>query len=242
VSAAQLSVIVPAYNEATSLPNTLARLDLAVSSSGAEVEVVVVDDASTDGTREVAQSCGARVVAEARRGGVARARNSGAAAAVGDVLVFVDADVLVPQATLARVVRAMAEPGCIGGAFDTDYRPHRRVIALYLRFWRAVGLLFRMAQGACQFCSREAFEALGGYDERQWMGEDVEFWWRLRRLARRRGEHVEHVRDLKVVPSCRRFDQWPVWRTLVFTNPVTVTLLARRRRAWWSGWYEAPPR
>ncbi len=155
---------------------------------------------------------------------------------------FVDADVLVPDATLARIVDAMTQPGCVGGAFDTDYRPRRRALRAYLRMWRAVGLALRMAQGACQFCSRDAFAALGGYDERHWMGEDVEFWWRLRRLARRRGQRVVHVRDIRVVPSSRRYDQWPLWRTLLLTNPVTVTLLARRRRTWWPGWYQAPPR
>jgi glycosyltransferase involved in cell wall biosynthesis len=237
----QLSVIVPAYNEAHTLREALAHLDRAIRFAGKPVEVLVVDNGSTDETVEVATACGARVVAEPRRG-VARARNAGVAAAGGDPLVFMDADVLLPESALARVAETMAAPACIGGAFDTDYRPRRRLLALYLRFWRAVGLAFRMAQGACQFCSREAFEALGGYDERQWMGEDVEFWWRLRRLARRWGASVEYIRDLKAVPSCRRYDQWPVWRTLLLTNPATVTLFARWGRAWRSGWYEAPPR
>jgi glycosyltransferase involved in cell wall biosynthesis len=238
----QLSVIVPAYNEAAALPETLEQLNRAGRFSHAKVEVVVVDNGSTDGTAELARAQGAHVVPEPRRAGVGLVRNAGAGAARGDVLVFADADVLLPEPSLARVVGAMADPACIGGAFDTDYRPRRRAIALYVRFWRAVGLGFRMAQGACQFCSREAFETLGGYDERQWMGEDVEFWWRLRRLARRRSAHVEYIRDLKVVPSCRRYDQWPVWRTLLVTNPMFVTLFARWRRAWWSGWYQAPPR
>jgi GT2 family glycosyltransferase len=99
-----------------------------------------------------------------------------------------------------------------------------------------------MAQGACQFYRRETFSALGGYDERTWMGEDVELWWRLKRDARRRGARVEYVRDVRVRPSCRRYDQWPLWRTLVLTNPAATTLLARARRAWSQGWYESPPR
>ena len=238
----QLSVVVPAYNEAAWLPGTLAQLKRASRSSRVAVQLIVVDNGSTDDTAAVASAHGARVVSERRRAGVGGARNAGAAAAEGDVLVFLDADVLLPESALARVVHVMADPECIGGAFDNDYRPRRRVLTLYLRFWRVVGQSFRMAQGGCQFCSREAFEALGGYDEGQWMGEDVEFWWRLRRLARRRGAHVEHIRDLKGVPSCRRYDQWPLWRTLLLTNPVTVTLFARSRRAWWAGWYEAPPR
>jgi glycosyltransferase involved in cell wall biosynthesis len=238
----QLSVIVPAYNEAVALPETLAQLNRAVAWSDAAVEVLVVDNGSIDCTAESARAGGATVVTEPVRRGVGGARNAGARRARGDVLVFVDADVLIPERALARVVEAMSNPACLGGAFDTEYRPRRRVLALYLRFWRVVALSFRMAQGACQFCSRQAFEKLGGYDERQWMGEDVEFWWRLRRLARRRGSRVEYIRDLRVVPSCRRYDSWPLWRTLLLTNPLCTALFARWRRAWWSGWYIAPPR
>jgi glycosyltransferase involved in cell wall biosynthesis len=238
-----ISIVVPAYNEALVLPQTLATLNRGAAAlpSGA-VELIVVDNGSSDGTAEVAASHGAQAVPEPRGRGVGRARNAGAAASSGDVLMFVDADVVLPDVALLRVASAMADSACLGGAFDTDYRPSRRAMRSYLRFWRAVGLTFRMAQGACQFCSREAFDALGGYDERLWMGEDVEFWWRLRRLARRRGARVEYVRDVRAMPSCRRYDQWPVWRTLLLTNPAFVALFGRSRRAWRSGWYETPPR
>ena len=98
-----------------------------------------------------------------------------------------------------------------------------------------------MAQGATQFCRRDAFDALGGYDETLFMGEDVDYYRRLKGLARRRGGGVSFVEDVRVVPSTRRFDQWRLWRTLVWTNPLFV-LLFRRRRAAWRGWYERVPR
>ena len=98
----RLSVIVPAYNEGRALRGTLTRLGEAVRLAGIPVEVLVVDNGSTDDTTEVATACGARVVAEPRRG-VARARNTGAAAARAQVLVFMDADVLLPERALARI-------------------------------------------------------------------------------------------------------------------------------------------
>jgi hypothetical protein len=59
--------------------------------------------------------------------------------------------------------------------------------------------------------------------------------------ARRRGAAVEVPIDVTVSQSARRFDRWPLWRTLLFTNPLFILLLRRRASAW-AGWYERPPR
>ena len=99
---------------------------------------------------------------------------------------------------------------------------------------RAAGL----AQGATQFCLRDTFTALGGYDESLFMGEDVDFYARMRRHAKHVAGSVRFIDELIVVPSCRRFDQWPLWRTLIWTNPLVIALL-RRVRSVWRGWYDA---
>jgi glycosyltransferase involved in cell wall biosynthesis len=237
-------VIVPAYNEERYLPGTLESIQHARAflraRSGTAVEILVVDNASTDATAKVAARCGARVIEEPQAG-VARARNAGGRGAGGDILVFVDADTLVPPSALARIQDELADARCIGGAVDTRYRPRRRVMRVYLAFWRVLGKLARTAQGATQFCRRDAFEALGGYDDGLFMGEDVDFFWRLGRLARRQGQRVAFIRDILVEPSARRFDLWPVWRILLWTNPAFI-LLFRRRRATWSGWHASAVR
>ena len=69
---------------------------------------------------------------------------------------------------------------------------------------------------------------------------------RLRRRAgvreeRSHGQHVRFITEVRVVPSCRRFDQWPLFRTLVQTNPVYIALFRRRPSAW-RGWYGDVPR
>jgi glycosyltransferase involved in cell wall biosynthesis len=200
----------------------------------------VVNNASSDRTAEIALAAGTKVISFPEHN-VARVRNAGARAASGDVLVFLDADTLVPEGLLSRIVQVMREPTYLGGAVDTDYRPARPLIAVYLRLWRLIGLGFGMAQGAAQFCRREAFAALGGYDESIYMGEDVDFYWRLGKFAKARGRHVRFLRDLRVAPSCRRFDQWPTWRILVETNPLYI-LLFRHYQAAWRGWYGDVPR
>ncbi len=239
-----ISVIIPAFNEAAYLPQTLAHLHRAVEQarleSDQDVEILVIDNASTDRTAEVAVTNGARVIVEPEHN-IARVRNAGAAAAQGDLLIFLDADTLVPDRVLSRILAVMSDSTRLGGAVDTDYQPVRPLMRTYLRGWRWVGLTLGMAQGALQFCRRAAFATLGGYDESMYMGEDVDFYWRLGKLARSRGEHVGIIRDVRVIPSCRRFDQWPTWRLLVETNPLYITCFQRRATAW-RGWYGDVPR
>ncbi len=239
-----LSVIIPALNEADYLPATLESIRRASerlrSRIDVGVEVIVVDNNSTDGTAAIAEAMGATVVVEPVQG-IGRARNCGAEASHGDVLVFVDADVIVPVTLLEVVYEVMSDPGCIGGGVDVEYRPRRLVIRLYLRCWRQLARLTGMVQGATQFCSRSAFEAVGGYDENVWIGEDVDFLWSLKKLARGTGQRVQVVRTPRVLPSTRRFDKMPVWKVLLFTNPLFIALF-RRWKAAWADWYKRPVR
>lgn len=239
-----ISVVIPAFNEEAYLGATLASLERARAylreRANLAAEIVVVDNGSTDATADVARGFGAAIVNESWHN-VARVRNSGARVAGGDVLVFVDADTVVPEALLWRVAEVMAGPDCAGGAVDTDYRPAKLASKVYLRAWRVAGRLAGVAQGATQFCRRDVFRALGGYDETLFMGEDVDFYRRMKRSAGRRKGGVVFVEDVRVVPSARRFDRWGIWRTLVWTNPLFI-LLFRRRSAAWRGWYDEVPR
>ena len=153
----KLTVIVPAFNEEAYLAPTLgsirAAADEARGVSGADVEVIVVDNASADGTAAVARRLGATVVHEPVQG-IARARNAGARRAAGDVLVFFDADVDGPRTLLVAICAAMRDPACVGGGVDVDHRPRRAFVRLYLRVWRLLGRLTGMVQGAAQFCRR----------------------------------------------------------------------------------------
>lgn len=239
-----ISVIIPAFNEEAYLGKTLTSINLATDllQRGANVaaEIIVVDNDSDDGTVATASALGARVIHEPLRN-ISTVRNSGAKASRGDVLVFVDADTIVPANLLTRIVQVCADDRCIGGALDTDYYPTKLAVRIYLQIWRIIGKVTGMAQGATQFCRREAFFPLNGYDETLFMGEDVDFFWRLKRLAKRDHCRVSFVDDVKVIPSTRRFDSWRLWRTLVWTNPLFVFMF-RRRKTHWQGWYTAIPR
>ncbi|HSB09445.1 MAG TPA: glycosyltransferase [Blastocatellia bacterium] len=239
-----ISVIIPAFNEEDYLGQTLASLDRAIASSPKEesipAEIIVVDNNSLDSTADTARDFGATVVTETEHN-VAKVRNTGARFASGDILVFVDADTIVPSDLLWRIAEVMTEPTCFGGALDTNYRPAKLTVKIYLQLWRIIGKLAGMAQGATQFSRKDAFFALNGYDETLLMGEDVDFYWRMKKLAKRQNGSVSFIEDLQVAPSTRRFDQWGLWRTLIWTNPLFI-LIFRRRKGAWPGWYKEVPR
>jgi glycosyltransferase involved in cell wall biosynthesis len=203
-------------------------------------EIIVVNNDSTDSTSALARSCGASVVEEPNHN-IARVRNAGASSAKGNVLVFIDADTIMPDQLLWRIKEVMASPSCFGGAVDTDYRPAKTLVKIYIQLWRILGKLAGMAQGATQFSRRDVYASLLGYDESLYMGEDVDFHWRLKQIAKRQNANVCFIEDIQVVPSARRFDQWSLWRTLICTNPFYVWAFRRKERAW-KGWYKVIPR
>jgi glycosyltransferase involved in cell wall biosynthesis len=178
VTLPSVSVIVPAFDEERCIAETLDHLraagELLMAHTDTPVQILLVDNASTDRTAAIARDRGVTVIGEAEHN-IAKVRNAGARAAEHDVLVFVDADTLVPGQTLLRIGQVMANSACLGGAVDNTYDAQRPIIRAYLKFWRMVGILGGMAQGACQFCGRETFAELGGYDETLYMGEDVDF-------------------------------------------------------------------
>ena len=235
----QITVVIPAYEEQAVLPQTLAALALArqeyaCSGLGA-AEVVVVDNASTDRTAAVATAAGVRVLPEPQRG-IAAARNAGAAAASAPWLFFLDADTWVPSDVLIAIHRALADPECFGGALATRYDSRKRVLKPYMAMWKIVARVRGMAQGVGQFVTAEAFHRVGGYPDLA-MAEDTEFYWRLTRDARHHGGHTTYLADTVIVPSSRRYDKWPVWRTILMTNPITTRMFLRSRR-FWSAWGE----
>jgi glycosyltransferase involved in cell wall biosynthesis len=239
-----ISIVVPAYNEEMYLGKTLTSITRSGQRleppSFMSIEIIVVDNESTDNTCAIATSMGARVVRERARN-ISKVRNAGAREARGDVLLFIDADTVVPETFFSEILLRLSDRNCVGGAVDTNYSPSRLIMRTYLDLWRTLAMLTGMAQGATQFCRKEVFKSLGGYDETLYMGEDVDFYWRMKTFARRRHMFCCYVRAIRVEPSTRRFDKWPLWRIVLTTNPLSV-LLFRRRKAAWRGWYAQAPR
>lgn len=193
-----LSIIIPAHNEAPRLPDTLAHAVAAARSAGVTFEVIVVDDASTDATATAAEQGGARVVRVDRRQ-IAATRNAGARAARGRVLVFCDADTHLPGPTLAAALRAL-DSGAVGGGAALRFDDSAAAWARWsTSMWNAIAHGVGWAAGCFVFVRRDAFEAVGGFDERYFAAEEIV----LSRALRRKGRFV--ILREPVVTSGRKF-------------------------------------
>lgn len=187
----QISFVVPAFNEEHVLAASLDAMHEAIAGLDDPTEVIVVDDGSTDETAAVARAHGARVVSVNHRH-IAATRNAGAQAARGEWLIFVDADTIVTPAVLRAAVAALRSGAVAGGCrirFEGRLPLYGRIlISAALPLYEAL----RFAAGCFIFCTRDAFEAAGGFDETLFAAEEVV----LSRALRRQGRFVilrEHV-------------------------------------------------
>lgn len=168
-AAPSLSVVVPVHDAPANLRACLAGL----RGSSVPFELILVDDASTDReTLELLEADGARVLHLERNSGPAAARNAGARIAAGEVLVFVDSDVVVHADTLERFGELFGRDHGLSAAFGSyDDRPAAKgLVSEYrnlLHHWthqRAAGEASTFWAG-CGAVRRAAFAEVGGFDE-----------------------------------------------------------------------------
>jgi len=177
-----LSFIVPAYNEELELPSTIAAIKNAVEPDR-PYEIIVVNDASTDATAKIASDCGAQVISINRRQ-IAAARNAGGRVARGSILFFVDADTQIKAKHIVDAVAAL-DMGCSGGSarIVTD-----GIIPLWARiFIKIFSIVYfgiNLGAGAFLFTTRKNFDAIGGFDEKLFVGEEIFLSIALKRIGR----------------------------------------------------------
>jgi glycosyltransferase involved in cell wall biosynthesis len=178
-----LSFIVPAYNEELELPSTIAAIGVAAASTNQDYELIVVDDASTDATAEIAREAGAQLVSINRRQ-IAAARNAGANIARGEILFFVDADTRINAAHIVDALAALRD-GAVGGsarvAADGAIPLWGRI---FLTVFCAIYFANNLGAGAFLFTTRKNFDAVGGFDEQLFIGEEVYFSLAMKKLGR----------------------------------------------------------
>lgn len=235
----QLSVVVPAWNEESYLPVTLAALDAALAESGVIAEVIVVDNDSSDQTATVARRAGARVVHEPERR-IAAARNAGARAARADRLLFLDADTRVVAAHIEQVVRAFAEGWAGGGALVSLDRPVAGVAGYGLQLWNKASWHLRLAAGCFLFVRRDLHRAVGGFDKGVYAGEELGYSRRLARLARRSGMRFGILDAPPVISSGRKLSWFSPWQHMLVLLTFVLFPWAGRVRALTWFWYRRP--
>ena len=212
--ALNISVIIPVRDGGEEFRRCLAAFS---ASSMSPYEIIIVVDGATDGSAQIAETYGATVIRLPIPQGPARARNIGARAATGDVLLFVDADVLIHPETV-RIVSAGFKKNnkvaAIFGSYDDEpgatnflsqyknllhHFVHQTANEMASTFWSGCGAILR-----------DVFLAVGGFDEnfRQPSIEDIELGYRLRQAGYEirvdkqiQGKHLKEWRALSLLKS-----------------------------------------
>ena len=207
-----VSIVVPAHNEEAYLDETLVSIKRAIAEVDVVAQIIVVNDASTDRTSEIANDHGVHLVSVDLRN-IGAVRNAGAAAAVNEWLFFLDADTLLPAKTLADSLKAL-ERGALGGGAHVTI-PDLRCISLLKQLmyysvlvgWQVFG---RWAAGCYMFCQKETFDEFGGFDEEFFACEEFFF----SREIKRRGlfRLIRHP----VVTSSRKLHSYSSWQLARF--------------------------
>ena len=201
----ELSVVIPAWQAESYLAQAVASVRTQDWPGG--MEVVIVDDGSTDGTLAVARTCGDIIITQPR-GGAAKARNAGLRASSGEWVLLLDADDMLTDGALAALYapfRTRPELAAVFGRAEDFISPElsqEQKDILLTRPESYFGVL-----SGCALIRKQTFEKVGLFDETLWTGETVA--WRLK------------LQDKKL--PIEKIDYVTLWRRLHLNNTGKVS-------------------
>jgi glycosyltransferase involved in cell wall biosynthesis len=234
------SIIIPAYNEESFLPATLAGLHQAMNAIPLQGEIIIVDNDSTDKTRAIAQKHGASVVFEPYRQ-IAKARNSGARVAKSPFLVFLDADTILPPPLLKQALALLESGTCCGGGTLLSFDSRLPFLAERLvKFWNWLSKTNKLAAGSFIFCLAQGFFEIGGFDEKTYAGEEVFLSRRLSSWGKKHKLHFTILEENPVITSGRKFHWYSSLQIALLLLLFTVFPFALRNRSLCRFWYTRP--
>jgi glycosyltransferase involved in cell wall biosynthesis len=193
-----ISIIIPAHNEEAYLGQTLEELQ---RQDYPNYEIIVVANGCTDRTCAVAQGLCHRLIDLPERG-LSRARNLGAEAARGDILVFLDADTVLDSNALETIARQFTREYAAGTLRGQPDMPRLKYHAMYA--WKNFmhsSMLHEGSSGVI-LCWRDHFHDTSGFDEALHVRENSD----LIRKLRRRGKYL-YIGEAAVITSMRRYEQ-----------------------------------
>jgi glycosyltransferase involved in cell wall biosynthesis len=237
----KISIVVPAFNEERLLGESLNRIKAAADSFkkiGWTTELIVCDNNSADATAAIARAAGATVVFEPINQ-IARARNTGAAAATGDWLIFVDADSH-PSAELFTDVAEEIQSGkSIAGGVTIRLDESYFVAGWVTRIWNFSSRRLRLLAGSFIFCETAIFRQIGGFSHELFVAEELELSARLKQAAKTNGKQVMILHRHPLVTSARKMKLYTAREHLrfIFLAIFNRKVLSSREAAhlWYDG-------
>lgn len=216
----RISFVVPAYNEEAYLERCLSAIVAQTESAPDQFQIIVVNNASTDGTRALAASFPRVEIVDEPRKGLTYARQAGFQASTCDLIANVDADSVLTPGWVEEVLRNFAEKPRLaalsGPVIYYDLTPRQRVLVrvYYFIAWltyainRYVLRVGSMIQGGNFVVTRRAMEAIGGFDTRiAFYGEDTDIARRISKVG-----PVMFTLKLKMFTSARRLNKEGILR------------------------------
>ncbi|HIQ49985.1 MAG TPA: glycosyltransferase [Nanoarchaeota archaeon] len=206
-----VSVIIPAYNEEKYIEKTLKSVK---NQSYKNIEIIVVDNNSTDKTSEIAKKYADKVVVEKRKG-ASKARNKGAKEAKGEILIFVDADTYLEKKCVEKIVKAFVKDKhlvCATGFVFTKGRIlHELIYALAsLSVW-ILSYIKPQFYGIVFACRKKAFEKVKGFEENFVTCEDLELTKKLSKIGK-----CKFIANAFAFSSPRRLEKQGTLKTVIF--------------------------
>ena len=195
-----ISIIVPTFQEGEYITNTM--LNLRKAAKNFPIEIIVVDGGSVDDTVEKVKNFTNKVYRIGR--GIAKARNFGAKHSNGDILLFMDADVILPNGFAEKLVEIFRNPKVVGATCNImPLKPNlseKIFFYLYNGLLRFISRFKPHSRGEFLAVRKSAFFAVNGFNENLPCIEDHDLAIRLSKI----GKFV-YIEDLTVFESMRRF-------------------------------------
>jgi len=205
-------------------------------------EVIVVDNNSTDNTSLIAKSRSVKVVFEPINQ-IARARNKGAEQAIGENLIFLDADTKVSHELLQMVLDSLRIKDSGGGGATLIFDSNNNQFLLGTlapKLWSIISKTLKLAAGSFVFCQKEIFEQIGGFSEKLFAGEEIFFSQQLKKECKKKGLKFLIFENCPVVTSSRKLVWYSSPKILLFIFIPIFFPWALRFRTLCSFWYHRP--
>ena len=238
----KISVVIPAFNEEKLIGATLRSIQAAGAAfekMGWAREMVVCDNNSTDATAALARAAGAQVVFEPINQ-IGRARDTGAAAASGEWLVFVDADSRPSRELFADAAAEIQSGRCLAGGCTVRMDARSLAGDLGTGLWNQISRIARWTAGSFIFCEKAAFEKIGGFNEELFASEEIDLSRRLKKLARQEGKKIVILHRHPLETSARKLSLYTRLEYLRFLrkaifNPRQTVTSREACKPWYDG-------
>jgi len=239
----KVSVIIPAKNEESYIKSGLSAISVAKSEfnkhyPNSAVEVILADNCSTDKTVEVCYGLVDKIITTDAHS-IAGVRNAGAAAATGEILIFIDADSQMHYNTFVYIYELLANTDISAGC--PEVLADCKLNYMWSFCLKLLNLYFKIINsgGGLYFCRVEDFKAIGGFNENLYAGEDLDFVKRIKKQLKTSGFRFKAVGSIPILTSMRKLKFIELRKILgkfikylIFGNKVLT-----KRAEWVDIWY-----